>query len=98
MTTGSTDIDKVFKALGDPCSRPLPSLKWRGATGGTRTSPTGITPYDGIVRLTVSHDELGADSGMAKGIQQGWPIVLSSLKSLLETGQGIDVFAKPTGV
>ena len=32
---------------------------------------------------------------MAKGIQQGWPIVLSSLKSLLETGQGIDVFAKP---
>jgi hypothetical protein len=32
---------------------------------------------------------------MAKGIQRGWPIVLSSLKSLLETGQGIDVFAKP---
>jgi hypothetical protein len=32
---------------------------------------------------------------MAKGIQQGWPMVLSSLKSLLETGQGIDVFAKP---
>ena len=54
-----------------------------------------IAPYDGMVRLTVSHDELEADSGMAKGIQQGWPIVLSSLKSLLETGQGIDVFAKP---
>jgi hypothetical protein len=32
---------------------------------------------------------------MAKGIQQGWPIVLSSLKSLLETGEGIDVFARP---
>ena len=36
-----------------------------------------------------------AGSGMAKGIQQGWPIVLSSLKSLLETGGGIAVFAKP---
>ena len=36
-----------------------------------------------------------SSSAMAKGIQQGWPIVLSSLKSLLETGQGIDVFAKP---
>jgi hypothetical protein len=48
-----------------------------------------------MVRLTVTHDELEAGSGMAKGIQQGWPIVLSSLKSLLETGQGIDVFAKP---
>ena len=54
-----------------------------------------IDPYDDMVRLTVTHDELEAGSGMAKGIQQGWPIVLSSLKSLLETGQGMDVFAKP---
>jgi len=57
-----------------------------------------IVAYDGMVRLTVTHDELEAGSGMAKGIQQGWPIVLSSLKSLLETGQGIDVFAKPAVV
>lgn len=48
-----------------------------------------------MVRLTVTHDELETGSAMAKGIQFGWPIVLSSLKSLLETGQGIDVFAKP---
>ena len=54
-----------------------------------------LAPYDQMVRLTVTHDELEAGSGMAKGIQQGWPAVLSSLKSLLETGQGIDVFAKP---
>lgn len=54
-----------------------------------------IVPYQDMVRLTVTHDELTAGSGMAKGIQQGWPIVLSSLKSLLETGEGIDVFAKP---
>jgi uncharacterized protein YndB with AHSA1/START domain len=55
-----------------------------------------IVPYEAMVRLTVTHDELEAGGGMAKGIQQGWPVVLSSLKSLLETGQGIDVFAKPT--
>jgi len=54
-----------------------------------------IVPYEDMVRLTVTHGELEAGSGMAKGIQQGWPIVLSSLKSLLETGQGMDVFAKP---
>jgi uncharacterized protein YndB with AHSA1/START domain len=54
-----------------------------------------VVEYEGMVRLTVTHDELEAGSGMAKGIQQGWPAVLSSLKSLLETGQGIDVFAKP---
>jgi uncharacterized protein YndB with AHSA1/START domain len=54
-----------------------------------------VAAYEEMVRLTVTHDELEAGSGMAKGIQQGWPIVLSSLKSLLETGHGIDVFAKP---
>jgi uncharacterized protein YndB with AHSA1/START domain len=54
-----------------------------------------VEAYEDMVRLTVTHDELQAGSGMAKGIRQGWPIVLSSLKSLLETGQGIDVFAKP---
>ena len=54
-----------------------------------------IASYEDMVRLTVTHDELETGSAMAKGIQQGWPIVLSSLKSLLETGEGIDVFAKP---
>lgn len=54
-----------------------------------------IVEYDTMVRLTVSHDELEAGSGMAKGISQGWPAVLSSVKSFLETGTPIDVFAKP---
>ena len=54
-----------------------------------------IEPYDDMVRLTVSHDELQAGSGMANGVQKGWPVVLSSLKSFLETGRGLDVFARP---
>ena len=54
-----------------------------------------IKPYDDMVRLTVSHDDLQAGSGMANGVQKGWPVVLSSLKSFLETGRGLDVFAKP---
>ncbi|MGO4675716.1 SRPBCC family protein [Bosea sp. 2YAB26] len=53
-----------------------------------------IDDYDGMTRLTVSHDELQAGSSMAKGISQGWPVVLSSLKSFLETGRGLDVFGK----
>ncbi len=35
-----------------------------------------IEEYDNMVRLTVTHDELEAGSGMAKGIKQGWPAVL----------------------
>ena len=44
-----------------------------------------------MVKLTVTHDELEAGSGMDKGIRFGWPLVLSSLKSYLETGKPIDI-------
>lgn len=54
-----------------------------------------VVPYDAMVRLTVTHDELEAGGGMAQGISRGWPAVLSSMKSYLETGTGLDVFAKP---
>jgi uncharacterized protein YndB with AHSA1/START domain len=45
-----------------------------------------IEPYMETVRLTVTHDELEPDSAMLRGITEGWPKVLSSLKTLLETG------------
>lgn len=54
-----------------------------------------IVDYDDMVRLTVTHDDLIADSGMARGVSKGWPIILSSLKSFVETGRGLDIFAKP---
>ena len=54
-----------------------------------------IQDYDNMVRLTVTHDDLEAGSGMANGISKGWPMALSSLKSFLETGESIDVFASP---
>ena len=57
-----------------------------------------IVEYDNMVRLTVSHNELEVGSGMLKGISNGWPAVLSSLKSFLETGSGIDLFSKPKAV
>jgi len=47
-----------------------------------------IEPYgNGLVRLTVAHDELADDPQMFAGISGGWPKVLSNLKTLLETGQ-----------
>ena len=46
-----------------------------------------IEPYRDVVRLTVTHDHLEPDSKMLQGIMEGWPKVLSSLKSLLEMGR-----------
>jgi uncharacterized protein YndB with AHSA1/START domain len=48
-----------------------------------------IAPYDDVVKLTVTHDELERDSKMQHGITFGWPVVLSNLKTLLETGQAL---------
>ena len=42
---------------------------------------------DGLVRLTVTHDNLEHDPKMLEGISGGWPRVLSNLKTLLETGR-----------
>ena len=52
-----------------------------------------IEPVADMVRLTITHDELGADSEMQRGISEGWPRVLSSLKSLLETGRPLQTWA-----
>jgi uncharacterized protein YndB with AHSA1/START domain len=50
-----------------------------------------LEELEGVVCLTVTHSELEPDSDMLRGISRGWPLVLSSLKSLLETGKPIDI-------
>jgi uncharacterized protein YndB with AHSA1/START domain len=46
-----------------------------------------------MIRLTVTHDQLDAGSEMEGKVSQGWPRVLSSLKSLLETGRPLNTWA-----
>jgi uncharacterized protein YndB with AHSA1/START domain len=50
-----------------------------------------IEPYRKVARLTVTHDRLEPGSEMLEGITDGWPKVLSSLKSLMETGKPLPV-------
>jgi uncharacterized protein YndB with AHSA1/START domain len=52
-----------------------------------------LEPIEEMVRLTVTHDQLAADSDMLRGITAGWPRVLSSLKSMLETGKPLPTWA-----
>jgi uncharacterized protein YndB with AHSA1/START domain len=44
---------------------------------------------DGLVRLTVTHEDLERDPQMLAGVSGGWPKVLSNLKTLLETGRAL---------
>jgi hypothetical protein len=44
-----------------------------------------------VVRLTVVHDQVEGNPDMEKGIVRGWPMVLSSLKTLLERGEALPI-------
>jgi uncharacterized protein YndB with AHSA1/START domain len=44
-----------------------------------------------LVRLDVVHTNLSTE--MSRGVSSGWPLVLSSMKSFLETGKPIDIIA-----
>ena len=44
---------------------------------------------DGVVKLTLVHDGFEAGSVVLPAISEGWPAVLSSLKTLLETGSAL---------
>ncbi len=50
-----------------------------------------IEPAGQMVRVTVTHDQLNPD--MQRRISGGWPLVMSSLKSFLETGHPLEILA-----
>jgi uncharacterized protein YndB with AHSA1/START domain len=42
--------------------------------------------FEGVVRLTVTHEDFAPNSPTLEGVSKGWPDILASLKTLLETG------------
>lgn len=76
--------------------------EWAAAVGmdeatadAWRAEPRSQVAFDiedvehGVVKLTVTHGGFSAGSGVLQGISSGWPAVLSSLKTLLETGEAL---------
>jgi uncharacterized protein YndB with AHSA1/START domain len=60
-----------------------------------------LTPIGDRVKLRLIHENLipediATDPNTFQGINNGWPMVISSLKSLLETGEAM-AFALPKG-
>jgi len=52
-----------------------------------------IESIEDMVRLNVIHGDFKPGSIMAGKVARGWPLVLSSMKSYLETGKAIDIWA-----
>ena len=70
-------------------------LSWAnpGDTADVSRVTFEIEAVQDVVRLTVTHGGFTADSAMAGRVSKGWPLVLSSMKSFLETGEAIDFMA-----
>jgi uncharacterized protein YndB with AHSA1/START domain len=48
-----------------------------------------LEPRGKVIKLTVTHDELDERGVTLRNISGGWPMVIASLKSLLETGHAL---------
>lgn len=58
-----------------------------------------LEPAAGATKLTVTHESDTPDSKLIAGVATGWPAILSSLKSLLETGEPLEETRHwPTGI
>src|SRR4051812_40481821 len=54
-----------------------------------------LEPFGELVKLTVVHDGFEPGSVMASMVSSGWPRILSSLKTLLETGETLPDSPEP---
>ncbi len=72
-------------------------LKWRNEfvpamreEGYSRMTYELEKQEDGSVKLTLVHEIDKPGTKFLEGVSQGWPHILSSLKSLLETGESLE--------
>ena len=49
-------------------------------------------------KLTLTHEGFAGDSVVYDGISKGWPAILSSLKSLLESGNALAIPVPALGI
>lgn len=56
---------------------------------GHSTCTYDLEPAGSAVKLTLTHEIDKAKSKLIEGVSQGWPHLLASLKSLLETGESL---------
>ncbi len=64
----------------------LPELRVEGFSRMTYD----LEPVGDCVKLTLAHEMEKPDSKLIAGVATGWPSILSSLKSLLETGESLE--------
>ena len=94
----SQDIDMSGKVLE---YKPLHRLafSWNIQMEGAKNDSPSRVSFDleslgSVVKCTLTHDELKTGEKVPSGVSEGWPIILCSLKSFLETGKPLSITSK----
>jgi uncharacterized protein YndB with AHSA1/START domain len=80
------EVDKPRRLVVSWRHRLVSEMKAEGEARATYE----LEPQGDVVKLTVTHEIDKKDSKLIQGVSGGWPIILASLKSLLETGESIE--------
>ena len=57
-----------------------------------------LEPHGELVKLTLIHEGFAQESKLLDGISKGWPAILASLKSLLESGDALAIPLAALGI
>jgi uncharacterized protein YndB with AHSA1/START domain len=85
----TTDVGEILEA--EPPRRLSYSFRHILNEAARNERPSRVTfvleAHGKLVKLTLTHEDFAETSVILDGISKGWPAIMSSLKSLLETGQ-----------
>ena len=87
----TTDVGEVLEA--DRPRRLSYTFQHVLSEPASKERPSRVTfvleQYGKLVKLTLTHEDFAEDSVIIDGISKGWPAIMSSLKSSLESGSAL---------
>ncbi|WP_291688064.1 SRPBCC family protein [Bradyrhizobium sp.] len=93
MNGTTTDVGEILEA--DPPRRLSYTFHHVLNKEARKQPPTKVVftleQHGNLVKLTLTHENFAAGSELLDGISKGWPAILASLKSLLETGTALAI-------
>lgn len=79
----------------DPPRKLVQTWSFRASADERDDPPSRVTweiePLGDTCKLTLVHDDFPSETHTFRSVGSGWPKVLSSLKSLLETGEALSI-------
>jgi uncharacterized protein YndB with AHSA1/START domain len=100
MNGTTTDVGEILEA--DRPRRLAYTFKHQLDEELRKEPPTkvafAIEPHGDLVKLTVTHEGFIEGSKLLDGISKGWPAIMSSLKSLLESGTALEIPVSALGI